>query len=145
MEEVCVLTCLIVVNVAKTITTPNANVSAVKTNRGPIGQDRFMPRREFLTAAEREAVLAFPEEEENLLQYHTLSIRDLATVRRHRGGDHNRLGFAVQLWYLHYPGRVLAENETPPAALLAMVAAQLDVQSVYGTSTRGEMRRAASI
>jgi hypothetical protein len=34
MEEVCVLTCLILVNVAKTITTPNANVSAVKTNRG---------------------------------------------------------------------------------------------------------------
>jgi TnpA family transposase len=63
-----------------------------------------MPRREFLTAAQREAVLAFPEEEENLLRYHTLSIRDLATVRRHRGGDHNRLGFAVQLCYLRYPG-----------------------------------------
>jgi hypothetical protein len=33
----------------------------------------------------------------------------LATVRQHRG-DHNRLGFAVQLCYLRYPGRVLAEN-----------------------------------
>jgi hypothetical protein len=36
MEEVCVLTCLIVVNVAKTIETPTANVSAANTNRGPI-------------------------------------------------------------------------------------------------------------
>jgi hypothetical protein len=37
-----------------------------------------MPRRELLTAAKRKALLAFPEEEENLLQYSTLSIRDLA-------------------------------------------------------------------
>jgi hypothetical protein len=53
-----------------------------------------MPRRELLTGAQREALLTFPEEEENLLQYYTLSVRDLAIVRQHRG-DHNRLGFAV--------------------------------------------------
>jgi hypothetical protein len=29
-----------------------------------------MPRRELLTAAQRKALLAFPEEEENLLQYY---------------------------------------------------------------------------
>jgi TnpA family transposase len=74
-----------------------------------------MPRRELLTAAQREALLAFPEEEENLLRYYVLSVRDVAAVRQHRG-NHNRLGFAVQLCYLRYPGRVLAENETPPAA-----------------------------
>ena len=51
-----------------------------------------MPRRELLTAAQREALLAFPEEEENLLRYYVLSVRDLAAVRQHRG-DHNRLGF----------------------------------------------------
>jgi hypothetical protein len=39
-------------------------------------QDRCMPRRELLTAAQREALLAFPEEEENLLQYYVLSVRD---------------------------------------------------------------------
>jgi hypothetical protein len=92
-------------------------------------QDRCMPRRELLTAAQREAFLAFPDEEENLLRYYVLSVRDLAAVRQHRG-DHNRLGFAVQLCYLRYPGRVLAENETPPAALLGMVATQLQVQPV---------------
>jgi hypothetical protein len=91
-------------------------------------QDRCMPRRELLTAAQREALLAFPDEEENLLQHYVLSVHDLAAVRQHRG-DHNRLGFAVQLCYLRYPGRVLAENETPPAALLGMVAAQLQVRS----------------
>jgi Domain of unknown function (DUF4158) len=63
-----------------------------------------MPRRELLTAAQREALLAFPDEEEILLRYYVLSVRDLAAVRQHRG-DHNRLGFAVQLCYLRYPGR----------------------------------------
>jgi TnpA family transposase len=106
------------------------------------GQNRFMPRRELLTAAQREALLTFPEEEENLLQYYTLSVRDLAVVRQHRG-DHNRLGFAVQLCYLRYPGRVLAENETPPAALLGIVAAQLQVQPALWDeyARRDETRR----
>jgi hypothetical protein len=72
------------------------------------------------------ALRAFPEEEENLLRLCSECSRR-AAVRQHRG-DHNRLGFAVQLCYLCYPGRVLAENETPPAALLGMVAAQLQVQ-----------------
>ena len=101
-----------------------------------------MPRRELLTAAQREALLAFPDEEENLLRYYVLSVRDLAAVRQHRG-DHNRLGFAVQLCYLRYPGRVLAENETPPAALLGMVAAQLQVQSALWDeyARRDETRR----
>jgi Domain of unknown function (DUF4158) len=62
-----------------------------------------MPRRELLTAAQRKALLAFPEEEENLLQYYTLSVRDLATVRQHRG-DHNRLGFAGSTLLPTLPG-----------------------------------------
>ena len=101
-----------------------------------------MPRRELLTAAQREALLAFPDEEENLLQHYVLSVRDLAAARQHRG-DHNRLGFAVQLCYLRYPGRVLAENETPPAAVLGMVAAQLQVQSALWDeyAQRDETRR----
>jgi hypothetical protein len=37
-----------------------------------------MPRRELLTAARREALLAFPDEEENLLQHYVLRVRDLA-------------------------------------------------------------------
>jgi hypothetical protein len=39
-------------------------------------QVRFMPRRELLTAAHRKALLALPEEQENLLQYYTLSVRN---------------------------------------------------------------------
>ena len=35
-----------------------------------------MPRRELLAAAQRKALLAFPEDKENLLQYYTLSVRN---------------------------------------------------------------------
>jgi hypothetical protein len=35
-----------------------------------------MPRRELLTAVQRKALLALPEEQENLLQYYTLSVRN---------------------------------------------------------------------
>ena len=35
-----------------------------------------MPRRELLTAAQGKALFALPEEQENLLQYYTLSVRN---------------------------------------------------------------------
>jgi hypothetical protein len=69
-----------------------------------------MPRRELLTAAQREALLAFPDEEENLLQHYVLRVRDLATSRRPQSA-----GLCGTTCYLRYPGRVLAENETQPA------------------------------
>jgi Domain of unknown function (DUF4158) len=53
-----------------------------------------MPRRELLTSAHREALLAFPSEEAELLRHYTFSTHDLAVIRRCRG-DHNGLGFAV--------------------------------------------------
>jgi len=49
-------------------------------------------------------------------------------VRQHRG-DHNRLGVAVQIGYLRFPGRVLAEGERPYPPLLGMVAAQLKLSA----------------
>ena len=51
-----------------------------------------MPRRELLTSAQREALLAFSKEEAELLRHYTFSTHDFAVIRRCRG-DHNRLGF----------------------------------------------------
>ncbi len=42
-------------------------------------------------------------------------------------GDHNRLGYALMLCYLRFPGRALRADERPPIALLAFVAAQLEI------------------
>jgi Domain of unknown function (DUF4158) len=65
-------------------------------------------------------LLAFPDAEGELIRKYTLSRADLAFVRQHRG-DHNRLGIAVQMCSLRYPGRVLRKNERPPDRLLNLV------------------------
>lgn len=69
-----------------------------------------MPRRELLTSTERLELLAFPEDQGELIRLATLTSDDLAFVRQHRGG-HNRLGVAVLMVYLRYPGRVLSADE----------------------------------
>ena len=65
-----------------------------------------MPRRSILSAAERESLLALPDNRDDLIRRYTLSPPDLAVIRQRRGAA-NRLGFAVQLSYLRYPGVVL--------------------------------------
>src|ERR1035438_6601636 len=85
-----------------------------------------MPRREILTAAERLQLLALPEDEGKLIRLYTLTKSDLAFVRQHRG-NHNRLGIAVQMSYLQYPGRVLGEKEAPYEPILKLVSAELAI------------------
>ena len=55
-----------------------------------------MPRRSLLTPAERASLLAFPTTDDELIRHYTFSEFDLASIRQRRG-NHNRLGFAVQL------------------------------------------------
>lgn len=101
-----------------------------------------MPRRDILTAAQREDLLAFPEDEGELIRLYTLSRDDLVYVRAHRG-DHNRLGIAVQMCYLRFPGRTLSAGEMPFAAVLGIVAAQLGLAPALWDlyATRDETRR----
>jgi hypothetical protein len=87
-----------------------------------------MPRRELLASSQRAQLLAFPADEGELIRHYSLSKADLAFVRQHRG-DHNRLGVAVQICYLRFPGRVLAEDERPYPPLLGMVAVQLKLSA----------------
>ena len=85
-----------------------------------------MPRRSILSATEREKLLALPDVKDELIRTYTLNESDLAIVRQHRGPA-NRLGFAIQLCYLRFPGIVLAVDESPFPPLLRMMAAQLKV------------------
>jgi hypothetical protein len=87
-----------------------------------------MPRRELLTATERLQLLAFPEDEAALIRLATLSKEDMAFIRQHRG-EHNRLGIAVLMTYLRYPGRVLGEHEEPHAPVLKLISAQLEIST----------------
>ena len=101
-----------------------------------------MPRRGILTPTERESLFAFPAEPEDLVRHYTLSEADFSVINQRRG-DHNRLGFAVQLCCLRYPGYALAPDASPPEPFVSMVSRQLNLSpglwSLYGQ--RAETRR----
>lgn len=86
-----------------------------------------MPRRSILTPAERESLLAVPSDPDDLIQFYTLQEQDLALVSQRRG-VHNRLGFAVLLCYMRYPGFILMPESEPAKALLEFLCQQLDLQ-----------------
>jgi hypothetical protein len=89
-----------------------------------------MPRRSILSATERENLLAVPEDHDDLIRYYTFSDSDLSLIRQRRGPA-NRLGFAVQLCYMRFPGIILAAAESPPPPLLDMIAQQLNLSQEH--------------
>lgn len=91
-----------------------------------------MPRRSILSAAERDNLLAFPSTENEIIRHYTFSESDLATICQRRG-NHNRLGFAVQLCYLRYPGSAMPPDANPPESLLSIVGRQLHIQPAAWT------------
>jgi hypothetical protein len=101
-----------------------------------------MPRRSILSATERAALLVFPATDDELIRHYTFTESDLAAIRQRRGRQ-NRLGFAVQLCYLRYPGFALPTDAEPPPALLALVARQLRIDPTIWPqyAQRAETRR----
>ena len=83
-----------------------------------------MPRRSVLSTSDRAALLAPPVEDVDRIRLYTFSETDLALIRQRRG-EANRLGFAVQLCLLRYPGTALEPEETVDAALVGWVATTL--------------------
>ncbi len=83
-----------------------------------------MPRRTILSDAELAGLIALPDTEAESIRCYTFSDADLAIIAQHRGPA-DRLGFAVQLCCMRYPGIVLAADDPPPPTLLRLVAAQL--------------------
>ena len=99
-------------------------------------------RRQQLTGAQIAALFDPPTDRRELVRHCTLSEADTAMIRRCRG-DHSRLGYALMLCYLRYPGRPLRINERPPAALISFVAEQIDVrpESIDDYLISGQNRR----
>jgi GNAT superfamily N-acetyltransferase len=64
--------------------------------------------------------------EQMLARYYTLSDDDRSLIKQHRR-NHNRLGFAVQLGYLRFPGRTWAANEEVSPLVVSYMANQLKV------------------
>ena len=86
-----------------------------------------MARRAILTAAQRTALLALPTERRELARVWTLSEPELAFLARRRR-DRNRLGVALQLCALRYPGRLLR-----PARVIVAAAPGPQAESPKGS------------
>ena len=102
-----------------------------------------MPRRSILSAAERESLLALPESKDDLIRHYTFSDTDLSIIRQRRGPA-NRLGFAVQLCYLRFPGVIRGVDEPPFPPLLKLVATSSRSASKAGASTDSGSRPGVS-
>lgn len=88
-----------------------------------------MPRRSILCLTERESLLALPNAEDEFIRYYTFSESDLSLIRLRRG-DANRLGVAVQLCLLRFPGQGLLPSTIVPTPLLQWIAKQLELTSI---------------
>jgi hypothetical protein len=99
-------------------------------------------RRQQLTEVQIAALFDPPTDRREVVRHFTLSEADTAIIRRCRG-DHSRLGYALMLCYLRYPGRPLRINERPPPALISFVAEQIDVrpESIDDYLISGQNRR----
>jgi hypothetical protein len=86
--------------------------------------------------------LEAPADEREVARYFTLGPDELAEVMNRRS-DANRLGYALLLLYLRFPGRVLEVGEAPPAPVIAYVAGQLGapVAAFADYAQRGATRR----
>ena len=100
-----------------------------------------MPHRELLTESQRLSLQTPASDERGRVRHYTLSSEDLALINRRRG-DPNRLGFALILCYLRFPGRILQQGEQPPAALCAFVAEQLSLAATqFGDYAKRDQTR----
>ncbi|MDY8049456.1 Tn3 family transposase [Paenibacillus polymyxa] len=80
--------------------------------------------RELLTPEQRQAFMQIPEDEWILGTYFTFSKRDLEIVNKRRR-EENRLGFAVQLAVLRYPGWPYTHIKSIPDSVLQYISKQI--------------------
>jgi len=101
-----------------------------------------MPRRVVLSSHEKESLLALPERQDELIRYYTFNETDLALIRQRRS-DANRLGFAVQLCLLRFPGCALTVeiNVTDPVIYWAAGQIKADAVVWLKYAERDETRR----
>jgi TnpA family transposase len=85
-----------------------------------------MAHRTILTPRQRKELLDLSYDDSTMLKHYVLSDDDIFHIN-HRRGNHNRLGFALQLCAFRYPGRLIQFGEALPSKLVAFVSAQLGI------------------
>jgi TnpA family transposase len=98
-------------------------------------------RRNLLTDDERHLLFDIPSARPTLIQHYTLLPEEIELLEGKRGAR-NRLGLALQLCLLRYPGFGLAGDQVAPAELLRYLAEQLDVPAaVFADYSRRSQTR----
>ena len=100
-----------------------------------------MPRRSILTKRQQVWLLDLPTDAASLLEHYTLDEFDLEQIKQRRR-PHNKMGFALQLCALRYPGRLLASGETIPIEVLEFLGDQIGIAAgdLAGYAAREETR-----
>lgn len=83
-----------------------------------------MSKKSVLSILEQNSLMGLSEE--LIIFHHTFSTTDLTVIKQRRGAE-NRLGFAVQLCYMRYPGISMPDN--PNEKVIEYAATQLDISS----------------
>ena len=85
-----------------------------------------MAHRTILTERQRAALFDLLTDEADMLRHYTLADDDLDHIRERRWPE-NRIGFALHLCALRYPGRLLSHGEAIPDKVLRFIGAQLGI------------------
>jgi TnpA family transposase len=114
----------------------------VSENYSFFSAEQHMPWKELLSLAQRAQVLALPTSLREYEEIYTLTPADREFVAAHRTNA-NRLGVAVQLCFLRYPGRAWTPEEVIPAAMVQFIARQVgaDPDMISDYAGRDETRR----
>lgn len=99
-----------------------------------------MAKRKLLKDQDRRKLFDIPVDEDSFIRHYSLSLADRLEIELRRR-NHNRLGFAIQLCLMRYPGRVLGAEETPPRAMLKYVADQIGADPKFALYARREETR----
>lgn len=101
-----------------------------------------MPARVPMTGKQRNALLALPTSEEEVVRHCSLDADDLAAIAEAARTTETRLGYALQLCTLRYPGRHLRRGELLPTIMLDHVAEQvgIDAEVLANFARRGQTR-----
>ncbi|MCY1663871.1 DUF4158 domain-containing protein [Chryseobacterium sp. SL1] len=86
-----------------------------------------MALRKILSEKEKENLIESPILKEDIIRWYTLTESDIIIIEQNCRGTANKLGFAIQLCYLRFPGKVLKSNEAPDSLLLQYVCEQLKI------------------
>ena len=101
-----------------------------------------MPWQDLLSPAQRFQVMALPASLREYEELYTLTPADLEFIAAHRTHS-NRLGVAMQLCFLRYPGRAWTLEEIAPAGMLRFIALQVGAEPAHlpGYAERDQTRR----